>query len=230
MDGKQIEAYYGNLVSRHFGQNSYRVQAEFYSTRGLRHEIRLQGRTIHFKIAEAFRTVPLYIHSILALILLGKLFRLRLPAELRKEYRDYVRRSFPEQASVKHRDAAKSYSPEGSVFNLQEIFDHVNQRFFNNQLTPPVIGWSKTKAYTRLGFYDANRNLLVISKIFDNKKVPVEVVRYLMYHEMLHIAVPARKSRSGRRTIHSREFKELERRFPDYETVTRWIAKRRHRL
>ena len=77
--------------------------------------------------------------------------------------------------------------------------------------------------------YALERNLLVISSIFDSARTKVEVLKFLMYHEMLHIYLPAKKV-NGRRRIHPSEFKELERRFPDFEKIQKWIKKKRHRL
>jgi hypothetical protein len=230
MTDQQLQLYYQNLLKRHFCHLPYNVKAVFYATKSIRHEIRLKGHLVIFKIAEPFRNEPLRVHSMLALILLDKLFRLRLPKEVKNEYYNYVRRNLSVQRTVRRRDPARSYSPVGKVFNLQEIFDGVNQRFFENRLDRPVLGWSKNKAYARLGFYDAGRNLLVISKIFDSKKAPREVLEFLMYHEMLHIYLPAQRGAGSKRRIHTAEFRQFEQAFPGYEKIKRWIERKRKRL
>ena len=63
---------------------------------------------------------------------------------------------------------------------------------------------------------------MVISKIFDSRHVPENIIKYLLYHEMLHIAVPV-QFESGRRKIHSPEFKRKERLFPEYVQIQNWI-------
>jgi len=50
-----------------------------------------------------------------------------------------------------------------------------------------------------------------------------------MYHEMLHIAMPS-KVVNGRRRIHPPEFKKMDRAFPDYDVIQKWIKKHRTRL
>lgn len=105
----------------------------------------------------------------------------------------------------------------------------MNQAYFGGELARPILGWSLRKAYRRLGFYNKEKNLLVISRIFDSKKVPRKVVEYLMYHEMLHIAIPTVHN-NGRRTIHGRSFREKERQFPQYEFVQKWLSKNLRKL
>ena len=89
-------------------------------------------------------------------------------------------------------------------------------------LKVPTLGWSRNKSYWRLGFYDAERNLLVVSRIFDQSRVPEEILRYLVYHEMLHIFFPTER-KNGRRIIHSPEFRETERRYPEYQEIQDWL-------
>jgi hypothetical protein len=51
----------------------------------------------------------------------------------------------------------------------------------------------------------------------------------MMYHEMLHIYFPT-TSKNGRRSIHPPEFKKMEKKFPQFEEIQRWIKKNRHKL
>ena len=64
--------------------------------------------------------------------------------------------------------------------------------------------------------FNEEKNLLVVSRIFDSSRVPVKVVEYLVYHEMLHIAIPTQVV-NERRKIHPPEFKKLDRSFPEYD-------------
>jgi len=50
-----------------------------------------------------------------------------------------------------------------------------------------------------------------------------------MYHEMLHIAIRS-KIVNGRRKVHPPEFKKMDRAFPDYDEIQKWIKKYRARL
>ncbi len=229
MTETHLTAFYEQLLKRQFPALKMPVVARFTGSKKARHAIVVRRRVVEFQISGVFRTAPLRVLSLLGYILTAKLLRENVEPALRKQYNAYVQMKFAQQKSAVRKPSAR-YTPIGKYFNLDEIFDEINRAYFGGKLPRPILGWSLNKAYTRLGFYDAQRNLLVISKIFDNKKTPPEVVRYMMYHEMLHIALPAKKGPSGRRKIHTSTFRELERQFPDYERITRWIAKYRHRL
>jgi predicted metallopeptidase len=51
--------------------------------------------------------------------------------------------------------------------------------------------------------------------------VPAFFVDYIVFHEMLHQAIPARQSGS-RRQHHGPEFRARERAYPDYEKAIAW--------
>jgi predicted metal-dependent hydrolase len=93
----------------------------------------------------------------------------------------------------------------------------------------PTLGWSRKKSYWRLGFYDQDRNLLVISRVFDQRGIPEEIVRYLVYHEMLHIHFPSER-KNGRRIIHSPEFRRIEKIFPAYQDIQNWLKSNLRKL
>jgi predicted metal-dependent hydrolase len=57
-----------------------------------------------------------------------------------------------------------------------------------------------------------------LSRVFDDPEAPRELVEYVMYHEMLHLVHPPEHRRS-RRDVHTRAFREAERRFPDLKGV-----------
>lgn len=46
-----------------------------------------------------------------------------------------------------------------------------------------------------------------INSVLNSRDVPREVVKYVLYHEMLHRDYP----------YHDKEFKEMEHRYPQYE-------------
>jgi predicted metal-dependent hydrolase len=56
----------------------------------------------------------------------------------------------------------------------------------------------------------------VVSRVFDDFRVPRYAVEYIVYHEMLHLKHPV-KLRGSRRCVHSGEFQAEERLFPRFE-------------
>jgi len=189
----------------------------------------MRAGIIQIKIAESFRSVPQDILEILGLILISKLFRYQINRKLRAAYREYVNHHILPQHREYERKPSRRYNANGQYYNLEEIFDGLNKRYFNIQLNKPLLGWSLNKSYSRLGFYSPLKKLLVISRIFDAKKVPLQVVEYLVYHEMLHIYIPP-ITVNGRRRLHTPEFRRLEKSFPNYEKMQKWIHKYRKKM
>ena len=104
-------------------------------------------------------------------------------------------------------------SAHGRIYDLEEIFDDLNARFFHSLLARPRLAWSPSKARNRLGHYDPAHNAIVLSRVFDHPQVPRAAVEYIVYHEMLHLKHPV-KLRGTRRCVHSAEFREEEKLFP----------------
>jgi predicted metal-dependent hydrolase len=65
-----------------------------------------------------------------------------------------------------------------------------------------------------LGHFDPAHNAIIISRIFDRAEVPVLALDYVMFHEMLHLQHPVDHS-GARRCVHTREFREAEKKFPN---------------
>ena len=224
-----LQILFSDLLDTIDHKKKYQVTAVFYQSKSIRHTIQLRRRHIQVKIAHSFRDTPEHILKILGLILYSKLFRFKIDAQTRRIYRQYVEDSILPNHSGQSRRPSKNYKAQGNYYNLNHIFDDINRAYFQNQLKKPILGWSLNKSYTRLGFYAEDKNLLVISRIFDSSRVPDKVVEYMMYHEMLHIAIPS-KVVNGRRRIHPQEFKRMDKAFPDYDVIQKWIKKNRTRL
>jgi predicted metal-dependent hydrolase len=213
-----------SVLSASFPGKRKRLIARFYTTRSLRHTIEMRFRTITVRVADTFRSVPDDIIRILALILLAKLFGMRIDKEMRRQYKGYVEEHILPHHPSRRRRISNRYIARGKHFDLNDIFLKLNGVYFDNALPKPRLGWSLNNSYTRLGFYSADRQLLVISRIFDNSKVPLAVLEYLVYHEMLHIFFPVQLV-NGRRHIHTPEFRKRESAFPSGTFSEQWLKK-----
>lgn len=69
------------------------------------------------------------------------------------------------------------------------------------------IEWTDKVYKTFYGRFDPNDNSILINKILDSNEVPEEVVKFVIYHELLH-----RDNRS-----HNAEFKAEEHKYPKFE-------------
>lgn len=211
-----------------FSKNSKKIEARFYPYRSLRHTIEWNHKYIYFKISRYLSDAPKEVLTGLAIILFSKVYKIKPEKSIKDSYRAYANSIQPEIPKRK-RNTPKGYNPQGKYYNLQVLFDDLNRKYFENKLSVKYLGWSKNKSYARLGYYASERDLLVISKIFDSKKTPLNVIEYMVFHEMLHIAIPT-KTINGRRRIHPPEFKNLEQQFPEYKKIQNWIQKKRFGL
>lgn len=129
---------------------------------------------------------------------------------------DVVRRKPPRNFHVR---------TQGKCHDLYTIFERLNREYFDSRVTS-VITWgagrSRKAARKRtLGSYCNNSNTIRINPVLDKKTVPDYYVEFVVYHEMLHAAIGIRE-KDGRRSVHTRAFRERERLFKDYAKARQW--------
>ncbi len=224
MNERQLTSHLQPLMLHYEPARSLRLRASFYPYKGLKHTIRLRGQTIFIRFSHLLAQAPPHILECLGHILLQKLFYRRAQSHLQKTYHSYVDTEQLEAAPPAER-SVEAYTPEGKHYHLTELFDSMNQRFFKGGLQRPQLGWSLQNSYRRLGFYDAMRDLLVVTRLLDNPKTPRYVLEYIVYHEMLHMVHPVTRRPGKRRVIHSREFRKDEAGFPQLEQANSWIKR-----
>src|SRR6202012_5134706 len=120
------------------------------------------------------------------------------------------------------RGLKKISTTKGEYYDLDEVFETLNRRFFHGLLGRPLLTWSEHKARRLLGHYDAAHNTIMVSRVFDRRNTPRYAIEYLMYHEMLHLRHPV-KTRNGRRCVHSREFQAEENLFPELDKAKAYL-------
>lgn len=113
----------------------------------------------------------------------------------------------------------------GHRYDLREIFDTINNTYFDNSVKASVR-WGSYSSLTsyqtcRLEKNGTKVNLITIAGVYNHPEVPLYALQAVMYHEMLHIVVPPYK-KNGRNVIHSPEFKKIERQFAYYNQWHEW--------
>jgi predicted metal-dependent hydrolase len=73
-----------------------------------------------------------------------------------------------------------------------------------------------------MGSYNNHTKVIIISPRLDNANIPLYYLEYVVYHEMVHAVVGTRISPSGRRDVHGRDFKRLERLFDKYKEAIKF--------
>jgi hypothetical protein len=178
--------------------------------------IRLDGGALHARISDLFEGAPAPVMEALAFILLGKLFRRPVARIYSHRYRLYLNRKDMRRKMhlVRQIRGRKFLSgPRGDCYNLEEIFDQLNERYFHGLLGRPLLGWSRGTSRSMLGHFDPSHNAIIISRIFDRETAPRLALEYVMFHEMLHLRYPVDHN-GARRRVHTREFQRAEREFP----------------
>ena len=126
----------------------------------------------------------------------------------------------------KPQPAPTRITTNGAVYDLKPIFDELNTSFFNSTIEA-AISWGKGASgpmrSIRFGSYYETTRLIRIHPRLDQDFVPFFVVRYIIYHEMLHAHLGIGRTENGRRQIHPRRFKIMESSFPDYRQAVTWI-------
>ena len=213
------------LYRRLSDQSPPSILIRFYPYSGLRHTIRKREQRLEIRISDVLEEAPLSLLSAVATLLLCKLFRVKPPNSSRLLYREYISRDeIVERANRVRRSRSKiSFrGPRGQHFNLQVLFDDLNQNFFNNEIEMEQVSWSCGASRRRLGHFDPAFNAIVISRALDREDVPECVVSFVLYHEMLH-AFLGETVRNGKRFKHHPHFKAAERDFPAYAQAVRFI-------
>jgi predicted metal-dependent hydrolase len=191
------------------------LQIKFYAFANINNTIRLREGKLLVRISDLLEGAPEPILRALAHILLAKLYRKPIEREHSTRYRRYVSsHDITQKAHLmrQRRGRKRIESPKGRVYDLEEIFEKLNARFFYGLLARPQMTWSRSDARNMLGHYDPAHNAIVVSKVFDQPQVPAYAVEYIVYHEMLHLKHPV-KLRGSRRCVHSAEFQAEEKLF-----------------
>jgi predicted metal-dependent hydrolase len=192
------------------------IFVKFFAFANINSTIRMREGKLFVRISDLLEGAPQPVLSSLAHILLAKLYRRPTEREHLLRYRRYVAsHEITRKAHlVRQIRGRKRLAPaRGRIYDLDEIFDDLNARFFHSLLARPRLAWSASKARNRLGHYDPAHNAIVLSRVFDHPQVPRAAVEYIVYHEMLHLKHPV-KLRGTRRCVHSPEFREEEKLFP----------------
>src|SRR6202165_1963485 len=202
-----------------------RFRVEFYPYSSLVLTIRRREEVVYVRFSDLLRRAPLAVLEGAAALLLARVYRRKASGALTEPYLEYARSDRTRNRMnimrrVRIRLAATS--PRGEHFDLDKLFDELNGKYFAGQLQRPHIGWSARSWRRQFGCYDPGPNQILLNRRMDREGVPPVVGEYVLYHEMLHVKPPTR--RSGCSLIsHSREFREEEKRFPGFERARKML-------
>jgi SprT-like family len=196
-----------------------RFRVEFYPYSSLVLTIRRHEEVVLVRFSDLLRRAPLAVLEGAAALLLARVYRRWAPKALVEPYLKYARsgRTRSRMNRMRSRRIRLTHTgPRGKHFDLHKLFDDLNEKYFQGQLARPHIGWSTRNWRRQFGCYDPGPNQILLNRRMDHPAVPQCAVEYVLYHEMLHVKHPTR--RSGCTLVsHSREFREEEKRFAEFE-------------
>lgn len=200
-----------------------RFRVEFYPYASLVLTIRRREDAVLVRFSDLLRRAPLTVLEGAAALLLSRVYRRRAPRALVAPYLRYARSDRTRSRISRMRRGRvrpASTGPHGRHFDLEQMFERLNDKYFSGSLQRPHIGWSIRSWRRQFGCYDPGPNQILLNRRMDHPGVPQVAVEYVLYHEMLHVKHPTR--RSGCSLVsHSPEFRAEEKRFTDFERARR---------
>ncbi|HEY1958713.1 MAG TPA: hypothetical protein VGH28_24020 [Polyangiaceae bacterium] len=144
----------------------------------------------------------------------------------------YIESNTPRLARVSRH---KRLVTQGHHHDLLATFQRLNDKYFGGTMNV-LVTWGarqgppkSPRATIKLGSYAFQDRLVRIHPALDRRWVPRYFLEYVMFHEMLHHAMPATRG-PGRRLLHPPEFREREHEFRNYERALAWERAHLHRL
>jgi hypothetical protein len=200
-----------------------RFRVEFYAYSSLVLTIRRRDEAVYVRFSDLLRRAPRAVLEGAAALLLARVYRRKAPRSLVEAYLEYARSDRTRTRMNRMRSGRvrlAATNPRGEHFDLEKLFDGLNENYFGGGLQRPHIGWSMRNWRRQFGCYDPGPNQILLNRRMDRPGVPHCAVEYVLFHEMLHVKHPTR--RSGCSLVsHSREFREEEKRFAEFERARR---------
>jgi hypothetical protein len=198
-----------------------RVRLTVHDNRSTMVSFRRHADEIHYRVHHMFLEAPHEVVRALAAFAGPRRGAAARRREAGTRIDAYVRRNRARIAVPR----ADRLLPAGRVHDLQEIFDRLNDEHFGGRIEAR-IGWGpvrlgRRRRTVKTGVYVQDARIIRIHPTLDRPEVPDFYVAAVVYHEMLHQAVPAREEH-GRRIVHGPDFRRLERAYPDHARAKAW--------
>lgn len=203
------------------------VEIQFCQFASANSLIRWEGDRLSVRITDVLQGAPAPILESLAHILISKLLRRPVPKEYAERYRRHLNRKDMRRSLhlVRQARGRKFLSGgKGSHYDLDEVFEDLNFRYFHGLMARPLLGWSRRASRTMLGHFDPSHNAIIISKVLDSDRAPKLALEYVLFHEMLHLRFPV-EHHGPRRCVHTPEFKAAEREFVGWNEAKELLRK-----
>lgn len=115
-------------------------------------------------------------------------------------------------------------SEKSSVLCLRKEWLRIRQTYFpsRSDIDDYDLLWAKRKQTRCLASCDYVKRKVTVAKQMAEPEART-YLEPLLYHEMCHAIIGVPPEKNGRRQIHGRDFKKLERRHPQIQALDAWI-------
>ncbi|PJZ55007.1 SprT-like domain-containing protein [Leptospira adleri] len=201
-----------------------KIRYKFYPYANLGSAIRITPGVLEFKIHSSY-SESAFLETVVEL-LLHKLLKLPIPNSIEEKIQTFYKLHSEEKSKNKRRKKRIESSDSKNAI-LKEMLHRINQTYLGIDLSGIDIFWGKGSSKTRLGHFDPSHRMIVINPILGRQVVPAFVLEYIVFHELLHVYIPATR-KNGKNIIHGKEFRSLERKYPDYLRANQWLKSKYH--
>jgi hypothetical protein len=200
-------------------------EVEFYPYSSLTLTIRRREEVTYVRFSDLLQRAPLEVLEAAAALLLSRVYRRKAPRALVQTYLQYARsdRTRGRIERLRSRRVRRVRTlPQGQHYDLGALFEQLNREYFAGELRRPHIAWSTRGWRRQFGCYDPGPNQIVLNRRMDRPEIPQFVVEYVLFHEMLHVKLPTR--RSGCTLVsHSPKFRGEEKRFVQFAAARKYL-------
>ena len=202
------------------------IRTEFFASVGANHSATLEDGTLSVRVSDLFADAPADVFETLAAILLSKIYRKKIDPQQNRAYRRYTMSESMVERTRRARSErgrrTRTTGPKGKFYDLEPLFNQINQEYFGQELHRPELSWTARKTRSLLGRYDFDQDVIFISRTIDSPEVPEFVLRYILFHEMLHVK-HGTTIQNFRELVHTPEFRREERQFEFYDAANGWL-------
>lgn len=200
-------------------------QVEFYPYSSLVLTIRRRQESVYVRFSDLLQRAPSEVLEGAAALILSRMYRRKAPRALVQQYLEYARSDRVRGQINRMRSRRVRRVPtlaQGRHHDLAALFERLNQQYFDGELHRPHIAWSTRSWRRQFGCYDPGPNQIVLNRRMDRPGIPQFVVEYVLYHEMLHVKHPTRRSGCSLLS-HSPEFRSEEKRFAQFTIARKFL-------
>lgn len=140
----------------------------------------------------------------------------RMKAWLRSE--DFLSRNRPLYLG---RSRNLSLTPRGRAFDLRDLAESLRSDGLIENSEDAYLTWTDRPNRSRMGYCSLLMRVVAISSALDSPKIPEEVARYVLYHELLHLELGVGTLRGQ----HDLAFRRAERQYPKWRESESWLKR-----